>query len=61
MATTAKVAKLPKCDFHPNCTAEYDFRTTSGQWANGCAGAWVINRASCNLGTGNGQKLIPDA
>lgn len=56
MSDHAFVNKLPKCDFHTSCTAEFDFKTRMGSWANGC---WASYRENgTGLGTGLGQKLI---
>lgn len=57
MGDTARVVELPKCNFHDNCKAEYDFRTIFRSWAFGCEAAYLENRASPELGVGNGQKL----
>lgn len=61
MSTTAKVAKLPNCNFDCEEKAQYDFRTMTGQWAYGCKGHWVLARMHTDLGTGKGQELILDA
>ena len=67
MATTAKVAKLPKCDlciYVDGLTeaeakdAEYDFKTQTGQWANGCKPHYESHRLYPHLGTGMGQRLV---
>lgn len=58
MGKTARVVELPKCNFHDNCKAKYDFRTKFRSWAFGCEAAYQENRASTELGTGNGQKLV---
>lgn len=58
MGTEARVASFPKCNFHDNCKAKYDFRTKFRSWAFGCEGAYLENRAADTLGTGNGQKLV---
>lgn len=57
--TTAKVARLPRCDFCGK-EAEYDFKTKMGPWANGCQEDWEQNRYFTGLGLGMGQKLILD-
>ncbi len=65
MGTQVTVVKLPFCDFCDFCgqngletTAEYDFRTVFGPWANGCEAHYLQHRATTALGTGNGQKLV---
>lgn len=57
-----QVPGLPLCDFcqlnGENRKAEYDFATTQGSWANGCAKHWQMHRAQHTLGVGKGQLLI---
>lgn len=62
--TVAKVAMLPKCDFHPihfpdrpAPDAQYDFRSKDGRWGYGCVVCWRRFRMHETLGTGKGQKL----
>lgn len=55
--TVAYTNRLPACNFHDACTAEYDFKTKMGPWANGCQEAWEDNRMFEELGIGKGQKL----
>lgn len=57
MGTQVTVTKLPKCNFCDR-DAEYDFRTYRGPWANGCEFHWKEWRATDQLGTGHGQKLV---
>lgn len=62
MGTIAYVSELPKCDFCKNAgvtrKAKYDFKTSSGQWANGCAIHFKNHAAQPDvLGTGWGQEL----
>ncbi len=45
------------CDFNCSKKAEYDFKTKTGPWANGCEAHWIANRFYQELGTGKGQKL----
>jgi hypothetical protein len=52
----ARVHTMPFCDFHDHCTAQYDFKTTSGPWGNGCENAF--REYGIGLGTGLGQKLV---
>lgn len=54
----AKVHTMPACDFHDNCTAQYDFKTTQGPWANGCETAFHENKMFAVLGTGMAQRLV---
>lgn len=54
----AKVNKMPPCDFHDNCIAEYDFKTLAGPWANGCEQAFHENKMFAVLGTGMAQRLV---
>lgn len=50
------VDELPGCDFCADGTeGPYDFRTKEGYWAHGCEYHWMANRASKDLGVGNGQ------
>lgn len=64
--TQAEVSELPPCDF---CTldgrgqrqkllAQYDFRTSSGQWANGCPRHFRMHSPTGRLGLGIGQQLV---
>lgn len=55
--TTAKVARLPKCNFCDR-DALYDFKTQQGSWAYGCQSDYEAYRLYLNLGTGMGQKLV---
>lgn len=61
--TIAIVSKLPDCQFCRHVArrkptpARYDFRTTTGAWANGCEEHYKIHRAYTTLGTGKGQRL----
>lgn len=60
MSDTAYVEKLPLCNFcqqqGKKVNAEYDGRTTSGQWANMCALDFAA--FGVGLGTGKGQRLV---
>ena len=59
MSTTAKVPKLPKCDF---CSylAQYDGRIDGrSSWAYMCPTCWIIHGCG-ELGTGSGQRLEVD-
>jgi hypothetical protein len=59
MPTTAKVARLPRCDFGSDGhLATYDFKTTQGPWANGCKDHYLEHRFYPDLGTGKGQRLV---
>lgn len=63
MATEAKVPELPDCDFCKiddgrTRKAEYDGKTTLGPWAFMCGAHF--SKYGMGLGTGVGQKLIPD-
>lgn len=64
MGTQVKVTKLPLCDFCRgkgiNRPAQFDFKTTNGQWANGCKKHYETYRLYDKLGTGMGQELIQD-
>jgi hypothetical protein len=51
------VAALPRCNFCDK-TAEYDFKTTMGPWANGCYDHYRYYSAYQTLGTGQGQLLV---
>lgn len=60
MSDTAKVSKLPNCDF---CTQEgntveaaYDGKTAYGPWANMCERHF--RSLGVGLGTGRGQRLV---
>lgn len=61
--TTARVAKLPKCDICIHVhglgdlgnTAEYDGKTKQGPWANMCG--YCFKTHGLGLGTGLGQHL----
>ena len=59
--TIAYISEAKPCDFpHKPGTqpdAEYDFRTTNGQWANGCDDHYKQFRMHKDLGVGMGQKL----
>lgn len=56
MSTTiAHVSALPKCSFCPQ-PAEFDGRTTSGQWGFMCN--LDYGRHGTGLGTGQGQRLV---
>lgn len=55
--TIAYVDTKPACNFHTACTADYDFRTSTGPWAYGCEAAYLENRMHPTLGVGKGQKL----
>jgi len=60
------VSELPACDIckHLNGTtrtAEYDFATVMGPWANGCEEHFQTFSASGLLGVGMGQVLIARA
>lgn len=63
MATERYVDTAPMCDIHkftmgdPNVPAQYDARTSAGQWANMCEPCWLTHSAG-GLGTGIGQRLI---
>lgn len=59
MSSIAIVSKLPDCDFEHDTpvVARYDFRTTTGQWANGCRADYIKWRLHSSLGTGKGQFL----
>ena len=61
--TTAVVAVLPSCDWcaaggKPESLARYDFRTSTGQWGNGCAAHFRIWSPTGRLGVGIGQRLV---
>jgi hypothetical protein len=63
MATTARVSKLPKCDFNHADTdplskraARYDGKTRMGPWAFMCEAHY--RQHGVGLGTGQGQKLM---
>lgn len=61
MAENGTVAyiSIPKmCDFCANKEAKFDFRTITGQWANGCEHHYLAYRASTPLGVGKGQQLV---
>jgi hypothetical protein len=61
MSDKVYVTRAPQCDFggdtHKN-KAKYDFKTSWGPWANGCEIHWRTNRATPELGTGFGQRII---
>ena len=58
----ARVERLPDCDFCKEegikRPARYDFRTSFGSWANGCARHFEKQAATPELGEGNGQRLL---
>ena len=59
-----RVAKLPKCDLHPDRDALYDFATRrdsegGGRWMNGCPDCFR-RLGYKRLGTGLGQRLVLD-
>lgn len=59
--TTAKVARLPKCDIHSDHDAEYDCSIIyNGRrvWANICQELFDDPALGAGLGTGRGQKLL---
>ena len=64
--TVAFVSELPNCDFGHSDTpggvvkARYDFRTTDGRWANGCAEHYDSHRLHETLGLGKGQRLVTE-
>lgn len=58
-ATEVKLKQLPKCSFCDD-KAQYDFLTTSRQWAYGCSAHYGLFRQFEDLGYGKGQKLILD-
>lgn len=58
MSIEVVVSVLPTCDICSKAPAEYDFRTNTGTWANGCPACWKKNRATRELGVGNGQRLV---
>lgn len=59
MSDTAYIDEPRSCDFIPcERDAEYDFRTVNGPWANGCQEHYERFRASDQLGTGFGQRLV---
>ena len=47
---------LPKCDFHPDRDAHYDFATRGGPWMNGCDACFITYGKG--LGVGLGQRLV---
>lgn len=57
--TTAKVAKLPPCDFcstdHSPILASIDGKTIHGPWANMCDECFETH--GVGLGLGRGQRL----
>lgn len=55
--TVAYVTKLPDCDFCVQL-AQYDFKTISAAWANGCETHYEVYRMHRELGVGKGQKLV---
>lgn len=62
MGETAKVSKLPKCDFckknGTEADAHYDGKTTLGPWAFMCTPHF--STYGTGLGTGVGQRLVVD-
>lgn len=62
MSDQATVSSLPSCDFcgmeGQQNDAAYDFRTSMGPWAHGCERHYKMHRATPELGTGNGQRLV---
>jgi hypothetical protein len=54
---TAYIAVAKKCDFCDK-SANYDFKTSWGPWANGCDDHYLQHRAYEKLGTGKGQLLV---
>lgn len=55
------VDTIPRCDICGDPEGRYDFRTTSGRWANGCFNCWTMFSAEMKLGVGSGQLWItPD-
>jgi len=51
------VDSLPKCNFCEK-TAEFDFKTNVGPWANGCEQHWRMYRGHRELGIGKGQLWV---
>ncbi len=58
MTTTARVFKLPACNFDCPVEASYDFRTMGGSWAYACEEHYRKYRMYSTLGLGKGQQLI---
>lgn len=58
----SKVVKLARKRICAWCSsdAEYDFKTTSGQWGYGCETHYTVFRMFSELGTGKGQKIEVD-
>lgn len=54
---------LPKCHWHPDKVARYDFATRyDGVWAYGCFRCYMEYRLHPTLGVGKGQRLVvPEA
>ena len=61
--TIAYISTPKYCDFCRMATGEavlakYDFKTTNGQWGNGCPMHWRQYRLYDSLGVGKGQQLV---
>lgn len=56
--TTARISRIPLCDFCKKKPARYDFKTIHGPWAYGCRDDYLANRMYDSLGSGRGQELI---
>ena len=57
-STTAVVVEIPTCDICKKRKARYDARSKFGPWGYMCEFCWYDNRATHELGTGNGQILV---
>ena len=53
----AVVAEIPMCDICRRKKARYDARSKFGPWGYMCEFCWYDNRATHELGVGNGQML----
>ena len=59
MSSQVTVTIRPPCGISScRVPARYDCRTWTGQWANLCETHWPDYRASDQLGTGHGQRLV---
>jgi hypothetical protein len=54
--TEVEVDELPKCWWHPERDAHYDFATRAGPWTYGCE--TCLRVYGKGLGLGLGQRLV---
>lgn len=50
---------IPECDFDCELPGIFDFcESSSGRWAHGCEGHWLMHRVAPTIGTGRGQLWV---